>query len=150
MTFLLDTNVLSEVTKPEPDRAVLQFLHEADEDRLFVSAVTVAELHRGIAPLPDGRRRRALEAWVAGDFSARFGDRILPVEVRVAETWGAIMGDTRRRGIAIHVMDGFIAATAKVHRLTIVTRNSADFAALGLPLFNPWSGPPPDPAGAPG
>jgi predicted nucleic acid-binding protein len=150
VTFLLDTNVLSEVTKPRPDAAVLQFLHEADEDRLFVSAVTLAEIHRGIALMPEGGRRRTLEAWVAGDFSARFRGRILPVDGSVAEAWGRIMGDTRRRGFAMHVMDGFIAATAKSHGLTIVTRNISDFADLGLTLFNPWSDAPPSPAAAPG
>ena len=151
MTFLLDTNVLSEVTRPKPDSAVIRFLHERDEDRMAVSAVTIAEIRRGIALLPQGRRRRVLANWLEGDLVERFGPRILPIDVRVALVWGDLMGRARTAGLALHVMDGFLAATALTYGLVLVTRNEKDFADTGVSLFNPWSGaPPPDPAGTRG
>lgn len=147
MKVLLDTNVLSEVARPRPDAGVIRFLHEADEDRLAVSAITIAEISRGVALLPDGRRRRELDAWLADDLLVRFGQRLLSVDAAVALTWGEMMGRMRAAGRALPVMDGFIAATAVVHELTLVTRNERDFAGLGLSVINPWSAPSPsDPA----
>jgi len=88
--------------------------------------------------LEDGRRRTALAAWLAHDLSARFSERVLPIDHAVAERWGDLMAQSRRSGVALSVMDGFFAATALAHNLTLVTRNVKDFAAFGVPLLNPW------------
>ncbi len=138
MNLLLDTNVLSEVRRPAPSPKVLAWLDTIDEDRAFISVASIAELRRGIALLEDGRRRTALAAWLAHDLPARFAARVLPIDQPVAERWGDLMAQSRRSGVALSVMDGFFAATAIAHSLTLVTRNVRDFAAFGVPLLNPW------------
>lgn len=138
MNLLLDTNVLSEVRRPAPDPKVLAWLDTIDEDRAFISVVSIAELRRGIALMEDGRRRTALAVWLAQDLPARFASRILPIDHVVAERWGELMAQSRRSGLALSVMDGFFAATALANNLMLVTRNVKDFAAFGVPLFNPW------------
>nr|WP_191093428.1 type II toxin-antitoxin system VapC family toxin [Bradyrhizobium campsiandrae] len=136
--MLLDTNVLSEVRRPAPSPKVLAWLDTIDEDRAFISVATIAELRRGIALLDDGRRRAALSIWLAHDLPARFAERILPIDHAAAERWGDLMAQSRRSGVALSVMDGFFAATALAHNLTLVTRNVKDFATFGVPLLNPW------------
>lgn len=105
-----------------------------------MSVASIAELRRGIALLDDGRRRMALTAWLNHDLPTRFAERVLPIDHAVAERWGDLMAQSRRSGIALSVMDGIFAATALAHQLTLVTRNVKDFAALGVPLLNPWDG----------
>jgi toxin FitB len=138
VNLLLDTNVLSEVQRPAPDLKVLGWLDAVDEDRTFISVASIAELRRGIALMDEGRRRNALAAWLADDLPARFAARLLPIDHAVAERWGDLMAQSRRSGVALSVMDGFFAATALANNLTLVTRNVKDYAAFGVPLFNPW------------
>ena len=138
MNLLLDTNVLSEVQRPAPDLRVLGWLDAVDEDRTFISVASIAELRRGVALMEDGRRRNALAAWLANDLPARFEGRILPINQAVAERGGDLMGESRRSGVALSVMDGFFAATALVNDLMLVTRNVGDFAPFGVALHNPW------------
>ena len=138
MNFLLDTNVLSEVQRPAPDLKVLGWLDAVDEDRVFISVVSIAELRRGVALMDAGRRRDALAAWLTDDLPARFTGRMLPIDRAVAEHWGDLMAQSRRSGVALSVMDGFFAATARAKDLTLVTRNVRDFASFGLALLNPW------------
>ena len=138
MNFLLDTNVVSEWVKPRPTPAIVKWLEVADEDRVFLSVITIAELRFGLEAMPAGARRELLERWLKDDVPVRFEGRVLDVSVFVAEAWGILMAQSRRSGATAGAMDGFIAATAMVHGLTIVTRNTRDFAALGIPLVNPW------------
>ena len=137
--FLLDTNVLSAVRRSAPEPKVLAWLDSVDEDRAFISVASIAELQRGIALMDDGRRREALSAWLAEDLQARFAGRILPIDPAVAERWGELMAQARQSGFALSVMDGFFAATALAKELVLATRNTKDFAPLGVPLFNPWT-----------
>ncbi|MDF2117588.1 type II toxin-antitoxin system VapC family toxin [Roseiarcaceae bacterium H3SJ34-1] len=139
MKMLLDTNVLSEVRRPGPDRKVLAWLDTIDEDRAFISVASIAELKRGIALMDDGRRREALSAWLAEDLPARFAGRILPIDSAIAARWGDLMAQARQSGFALSVMDGFFAATALDRELVLATRNTKDFAPLGVPLLNPWT-----------
>lgn len=138
MNLLLDTNVLSEVQRPLPEPKVLAWLDAVDEDRVFISVASVAELRRGIALMDDGRRRAALADWLANDLPARFAERILPIDQAIAAQLGDLMAQSRRSGVALSVMDGFFAATALVKDLTLVTRNVRDFESFGVPLLNPW------------
>lgn len=138
MNFLIDTNVISEVTKPRPDPRVVAFLHETDEDRLFLSVITLGELRRGVALKADGRAKSALDAWLRLDLPERFSGRIVDITAPVAEAWGELMATAKRQGAALHALDGFLAATAQAHGQTLVTRNVKDFAPFGLPLLNPW------------
>ncbi len=138
MRLLLDTNVLSEVTRPLPETIVLEWLDRLDEDRTFISVVSIAEIRRGVALMAKGRKRDALAEWLARDLTARFEHRIIPVEERVALTWGDLMSDAKRSGRGLSSMDGLIAATAIAHDLTLATRNIKDFAGMGVKLVNPW------------
>lgn len=139
MNVLLDTNVLSEVRRPAPDPKVLAWLDTIDEDRAFISVASIAELRRGIALMDAGRRRDSLAAWLAEDLPARFAGRIVPIDPAIAGRWGDLMAQARQSGFALSVMDGFFAATALARELVLATRNTKDFAALGVPLFNPWT-----------
>ena len=143
MTFLLDTNVVSEWKKPAPDAGVIAWLANADEDRTFLSVVTLAELRYGIDRLPDGKRRSLLDHWLTHDLPTRFESRILPVDPAVADAWGIVLARRAATGRPISAMDAFMAATAQVHKLTLVTRNVSDFEASVASIVNPWTGPPP-------
>lgn len=139
MRLLLDTNVLSEVTKPSPDEGVLRWLHGLDEDRTFISIVSIAEIRRGVALMDSGRKRDALGEWLAHDLPQRFENRIIPVEGAVALAWGDLMALAKRSGRRLASMDGLIAATAVAHQLTLATRNTKDFDGFGVDIINPWA-----------
>lgn len=138
MNFLLDTNIVSEWVRPRPDPGVVDWLEGADEDRVFISVITLAELRFGIEQLKEGVRRRRLDKWLDEELSQRFAGRVLPVDEAVANAWGRLVSRTRGAGRPIQPMDGFIAATAQVHRLGLVTRNVADFAPVLKTIINPW------------
>jgi len=137
--YLLDTNILSESTKPHPDEHVLNWLESVDEDRLFLSVITLAEIQRGISLLDPGKKRDALLAWFNHDLLLRFEGRIFPVHQGVALKWGILMGEVKRTGRAMSALDGLIAATALQEDAVLVTRNLKDFAPLGMRLLNPFS-----------
>lgn len=139
MNYLLDTNVLSEVQRPKPDPRVLAWLDQIDEDRTHLSVISVGEIARGVAQLDEGRRKVALQHWLEADLPGRFANRLLPVDRETALTWGQLMAEAKRAGRGLPVMDGWIAATATRHGLTLVTRNTGDFAGIALELFNPWA-----------
>jgi predicted nucleic acid-binding protein len=137
--LLLDTNVLSEVTRPAPDARVLDWLEGLDEDRSFISVVSIAEIRRGVALMDEGRKREALAEWLARDLPQRFDQRVLPVDEPVALAWGDLMGLAKRSGRGLSSMDGLIAATAIAQQLTLATRNTMDFEGFGIELFDPWT-----------
>ena len=139
MSFLLDTNVVSEWVKPQPHSGVVAWLAEVDEDRVFMSAASFAEIRYGIERMPGGRRRERLAAWLADELPTRFEGRVLGIDRRIAEAWGVVMARGQRSGLAVGTMDAFFAATAEVHGLTLVTRNVRDFDRLGIPLCDPWN-----------
>ena len=139
MSYLLDTNVVSEWTRPRPDPGVLAWLDAVDEDRVFLSVVTLAELRRGVARLPAGAKRDRLDDWLRRDLLLRFEDRILPVDPDVADSWGEIVAARDAMGRPLAAMDALVAATTIVHRLTLVTRNEMDFQLTLGPIVNPWS-----------
>ena len=138
MNYLLDTNVVSEWTKQRPDPGVVAWLAETDEDRIFISVITLAELRHGIERLPLGARRGRLDSWLSNDLPSRFEARILPIDEETANFWGKIMAKGQAAGRPISAMDAFIAAIAERHALSLVTRNVSDFEALNLQLINPW------------
>ena len=140
MSFLLDTNVISESARPAPDPDVMAWLAALDEDQAFISVISLAELRHGVERLAAGARRDRLADWLRDALPTRFGPRVLPIDAEIADTWGMVMARSQAAGRPIGAMDAFIAATAGRRRLTLVTRNTADFEATGVPLFNPWSG----------
>lgn len=139
MSFLLDTNVVSEGARPRPDPGVMDWLASADEAKLFLSVVSLAELRHGVERLDGGRRKSALDLWLSDQLPARFEDRLLAVDAGTADQWGRVVARAQAAGRPIGAMDAFLAATAEHHQLTLVTRNLSDFEATGIRLFNPWT-----------
>jgi predicted nucleic acid-binding protein len=138
MNFLLDTNAVSEWVKPRPNPGLIHWIESADEDRVLLSVISLAELRYGVERMPGGARRSRLEQWLRNELPLRFEGRILPVDPNVAEAWGKTVSRSEAMGRPIGVMDAFLAATAEVHRLTLVTRNISDFPTLKT-VLNPWS-----------
>ena len=138
MNYLLDTCILSEATKREPNAGVMEWLDRADETRLFLSVVTLGEVQQGISRLPASRKQRQLQSWLERDLLERFRGRILDVDAEVAMEWGRLQGEARARGEPAPAVDSLLAATAVRHNLTLVTRNVADFECFGLKLLNPF------------
>lgn len=138
MSFLLDTNVVSEWVKPRPDRGVIRWLSETDEDRVFISVVTLAEIRHGIELLTESVRRRRLDEWLRDELPQRFEGRVLAVDRSIADSWGKVMARSQAAGRPVGAIDGFIAATAHALDLTLVTRNVGDFEAVVSDIVNPW------------
>lgn len=136
MKYLVDTNVLSEVRKVErADGGVRRWFESVQDDELFVSVLVLGEIRRGVElkRRKDPRAAQHLEAWLE-QLTRDFGERLLPVDARVADAWG------RMQGIRpLPAIDGLLAATAQANRLTLVTRNTGDFAALRIQVLNPFS-----------
>jgi toxin FitB len=139
MNYLLDTNVVSEWVKPRPNAGVVSWLSQTDENLIFLSVCTLAELRFGIARMPNGRRRQRLDEWLGNDIVLRFEGRIVAIDVPIADAWGILNARSRAAGRSIDVMDGLIAATAAVHDMTVVTRDVSSFKAAGTPHVNPWT-----------
>lgn len=129
---------MSEWVKPHPNTNVVRWLAETDEDRISASIVSFAELRLGVEILPTGQRRDALTEWIEVELPARFEGRILGIDLSTAKSWGTLMAQSRGLGVNLNPIDGFFAATAHAHSLTLVTRNTKHFDRMGISLENPW------------
>ena len=138
MNFLLDTCVVSELTRPAPHQHVAQWIRSEPEANLYLSVLTIGELRKGIERLPASHKRNTIEAWLNNELRRRFSGRILPVNEDVAERWGLESAKAELAGNPLPVIDGLLAATGLVHALTVVTRNTKDVQQTGAMLFNPW------------
>jgi len=136
--FLLDTNCVSEAVRTQPDPRFMSWLDAADEHLLHLSVLTLGEVSKGLASLPESQRRARLESWLTVQLHARFSGRILPVDAEIADHWGLLAAIAQRRGKALSAIDGLLAATALHHNLTIVSRNVRDFETIPVVVFNPW------------
>ena len=137
--YLLDTNCVSELVRLKPDLRVTAWMEAADETLLYLSVLTLGEIRKGLAGLPQGRRRTQLETWLDVELRARFAGRILPIDVAVADRWGLLAAGAKKDGKALSTIDGLIAATALHHNLTVVSRNASDFANVRVQVLNPWT-----------
>lgn len=138
MKYLLDTCLISELVKRSPNARVLAWLDRLDEDQLYLSALTIGELQKGISKLADARKKEELQIWLSSDLGSRFERRILNIDTEVAVRWGELMGEAESRGKRLPVIDSLIAATAAVHNLTVVTRNTGDLEKCAVRVLNPW------------
>jgi toxin FitB len=138
--YLLDTNIIGDVTKPAPSQDLLDWFGAQDDRRLFISSLTVAELWRGVISMPSGRKRKALEAWFAGPEgpSRLFSGRILAFETKAAIIWAELMAAGDRKGRPRSAIDMMIAAVAQANNCLVVTGNAKDFD--GIEVFNPFRG----------
>jgi predicted nucleic acid-binding protein len=140
--ILLDTNVVSEPMRLEPDRNVLGWLDAQAAESLYLSTVSLAELLLGIENLPAGKRRKALAQALDEQIVALFGERILAFDIRAAEAYARVVIRARRHGHPIAVADAQIAAIAASREFVVATRDVAPFQAAGVPTINPWTAPP--------
>ena len=136
--FLLDTNVISELVRARPEPKVVAWVTAQAAADLYLSAVTVGELTRGVVRLADGRKRDTLGRWVSTELPRQFEGRTLPFDREAAVIWGTIMGEGDRLGRTYAAADAQIAATALRHGLVVVTRNRRDFEGMDVGLFDPW------------
>ncbi len=139
MSFLLDTCVLSEIIKPQPNAGLANWLAKQNSNTLFISSLTIGELSKGIAKLAEGQRKAFLSNWLKTQVMQNFSSRVLDVDAGVALEWGASQAESEAMGKTLPLMDSLIAATAKTHQLTLVTRNMKDMQLVGLKLLNPWN-----------
>lgn len=138
MSYLLDTCVISEFVSTQPTEKVVKWLAELDPETVYLSAVTLGEIQKGIEKLPASKRKEALRTWLKDDLLVRFHDRVLPLETAEMLTWGTLIGRMEAEGKPMPLIDSLIAATALHHDLVVVTRDQDDFAPSGARLFNPW------------
>jgi toxin FitB len=139
VSYLLDTNLLSEPMRPGPDTGVLTWLAAADEDDVFVSAISFLEIRCGIHRLAPGKKQSQLESWLRSELRNRFAERIIPVDADVAEMAGRLIAASERKGRPIEARDACIAGTAVLYGLTLVTRNVSDFEVVLDAVLSPWS-----------
>ena len=137
MRSLLDTNIISNVTKPAPSDSLLVWMAEQPDEDLFISAMTVAEIRRGILEKPAGRKRRELERWFSGPDGPQtlFAGRVLPFDEKASLVWARLMADGTAKGRPRSPLDMIITAIAEANDCVVVTENESHFA--GLKVFNP-------------
>lgn len=136
--MLLDTCVLSELVKPNPDDKVIAFFNQLAHQQVFISSITLAELHRGIARLNPSKRQLELTQWLE-TLEENYAANILDFERATARVWGQLTALAQKQGKTLSFMDSMIAATAIQHQTSVVTRNIADFQYCNIPLINPWA-----------
>jgi predicted nucleic acid-binding protein len=137
MRYLLDTNILSNITKPNPSETLLAWMADQADTDLFISSLTVAEIRRGVLDKPAGRKRDQLEAWFSGPEGpqALFAGRVLPFDENAGLVWARLMADGKAQGRPRSALDTIIAALAEVNRCVVVTDNEKDFG--GIEIINP-------------
>lgn len=140
MRYLLDTNIISDATKPAPSPSLLAWMAERDDNELFIASLTVAEIRRGILELPTGRRRDALEDWFGGPEGPQglFAGRVLAFDENAALAWGRLMADGKAQGRPRSALDMIVAAVAEANGCVVVTGNERDFE--GIEIVNPLRG----------
>ena len=135
MSYLLDTNIVSETVRRNPNKAVIAWLDHLPGEALYVSVLTLGEIRKGIEAHADRRRREKLRLWLEHELPAWFEGRVLSIDLAVADRWGRLLAEVGR---PLPTIDSLLAATALHHELRLVTRNSGDFEYPGLEVINPF------------
>lgn len=135
MSYLLDTNVVSELVRPRPDPRVLAWFAQVPDSALHLSVLTLGEIRKGVEKLADSRRRERIRLWLEQDLPRWFGNRLLPIDVAVADQWRRLLVQARR---PVPAIDSLLAATALHYQLRLVTRNESDFRLPGVEVVNPF------------
>ena len=138
MTWLLDTNILSELRNKSPNPSVIEWITHHLNETSYLSVITIGELKAGISRLPSSKRRTNLQAWLEKDILQTYQSRILPIDTETMLIWGELMAKLTGIGKPMPIVDSLIASTARQHNLTLVTRNVADFQAVDISVINPW------------
>ncbi|ROH88123.1 type II toxin-antitoxin system VapC family toxin [Pseudomethylobacillus aquaticus] len=137
--IVLDTNVISELWKGEPNPNVLAWIDAQTVETLYLSAITVAELRFGLATMPEGKRRAIYQKRLEQEVLPTFAGRVLPFDLDASQAYADLMTRAKAAGKAIGKEDGYIAATAFLGKLTVATRDTSPFEAAGLNVVNPWT-----------
>ncbi|MDO9041784.1 MAG: type II toxin-antitoxin system VapC family toxin [Desulfocapsaceae bacterium] len=138
MNYLLDTCVISELIKKNPNTKVVQWIAKAEEASLYISVLTIGEIHKGIEKLPDSKKKEKMHDWVRYELEERFKERILNYDIQTAIIWGRIQAQSELSGKSMPAIDGLIAAAGISYGLAVVTRNTTDMEISGVTLINPW------------
>jgi predicted nucleic acid-binding protein len=136
LSYLLDTNIVSQAAKAAPDARVDRWLDAQNADQLFLSVVTIAELRVGLELMPSGKKKNAVAAWLANTVIPHFHGRILPVTFEISQQCGIILAVAKRAGFTVDPFDSLIAATAQIHHLSVATLNRSHFLQLGAKLVD--------------
>src|SRR6056297_927622 len=139
MSFLIDTCCISELVKKKPNPNVLKWFTDQDEFSMYISVITFGELRKGIEKLPDSKKKKELNQWVKEDLNSRFKNRILSINMEEVNRWGKILATAENKGKPLPAIDSLIAATAQVHNLSVVTRNTQVIEGSGVDVINPWA-----------
>ena len=138
MNYLLDTCVLSEFTRHQPDAGVIEWLDSIEEEKLFISVITIGEIQRGIERLPDSHRKTELQLWMNNGLLTRFAERMVTIDAPTMFIWGSLVARLEASGQPMGLMDSLIIASALQNNLIVATRNVADFLPSGVQVINPW------------
>ena len=138
MKYLLDTCVISELIIKNPSHKVITWISKTEENKLFISVLTIGEIHKGIEKLPQSKKKDFLHHWVTFDLKERFKNRIINFDLQAAAVWGKIQAQAERAGKVMPTIDAQIAATGICNDLIVVTRNTSDMENSGVSLYNPW------------
>ena len=138
MSYLLDTNIISEFISINPNKNVVQYILTLNEEDLFLSVITIGEIKAGIEKLADGKKKEKLLHWLENDLLQRFKNRILPIDVNVMMRWGKLNQQLRLLGTPLPLMDSLIGATCQELDITLITRNEKDFKNIEINIINPF------------
>lgn len=136
MSYLLDTNIISELVKKTPTESVVKWVDTIDNEKLYISVITLGEIRKGVAGIKNSERQEKISHWLEVELPEYFEERILNIDIKVADMWGRLQ--SKKKGHTLPAIDGLIAATAHVHSLTLVTRNTKDFFQTAIEMLNPW------------
>jgi predicted nucleic acid-binding protein len=136
MSYLLDTNIISELVKHTPNERVLKWVDDINSETFYLSVISIGEIRKGVAGIQDPRRQQKISHWLEIELPDYFEERILNIDLKIADMWGQLQSKTK--GYTLPAIDGLIAATAQVHNLTLVTRNTKDFNHVSIKIINPW------------
>jgi predicted nucleic acid-binding protein len=139
MSYLIDTCCISELVKKKPNPNVVNWFNDRDELSMYLSVITFGELRKGIEKLPDSKKKKELNRWVKEDLKHRFKNRILNINMEEVDKWGEILATAEKNGKPLPAIDSLIAATAFVHDLSVITRNTQDMEGSGVEVINPWN-----------
>ena len=139
MSYLIDTCCISELVKKKPNPNVLKWFADQDELSMFLSVITFGELRKGIEKYPDSKKKQELNRWIKVDLNHRFKNRVLNINMEEVNRWGKIMATAEKNEKPLPAIDSLIAATAQVHDLSVVRRNTQDMEGSGVEVINPWT-----------
>jgi predicted nucleic acid-binding protein len=138
LKYILDTNIISELIRENPDYNVVSFVDSLPEEHIYLSVITIGEIYFGIQKLQDGKKKNGMLAWFQNDLLQRFDGKILEIDTHTMVAWGEINASLKASGAPMPIMDSLIAATCKAGNHTLVTRNIKDFVRLDIALIDPF------------